>query len=281
MIEIKNMAKRTTSSSTWDLLKPINTVNESSDENTKIRFESSKFIVFQSTIVASVKLDSNSYFLIDPKASKFINSNGEGWSNESLYNNYKSFIGAFACLDHPDYPEQDNVGVILDAILRKRWINKDQGTFVYYVDILVAIDKQAKQGQLARLILNGSIQYMSMGCNVAISYCSRCGQSVDYETNSSNQYNNLDMCSHLMYSKGKRYIDNSGKERIVAELLGKEANSVEFIEASVLSIKPAFSGAILSRILPITTSAKYIELSMPTKYTNKGAVKKYLLPKSI
>ena len=244
--------------------------------NYKIRFESKKFIIFQSTICTSAKLEKSSNFLIDSSSNLYINNNGEGWSNESLLNNYKSFIGANLCMDHPSTPDIDNVGVILDAVLRKKWIDQKIGSFVYYVDILCALDKNSKGGKIAKLVLDGSMQYQSMGCDVKYSFCSRCGHRVDYENSSS--YNSASLeCQHLKYAKGRKFLDSNGAERITAELLGKEKGSVTFVEASLLTNHPASKAAILSRIFPITSKSEVIEIEIPKDAIEKAAVQKYLI----
>jgi len=259
--------------SVWDYLKKQPTNQQSIDENgnVKVSFHADKFVIFQSSIVASVRLEKSSNYTIANDSIKYVNNNGECWSNQSMVNNYKTFIGAYACVDHPDEPHQDNVGVILDAALRPKFLCKEDGTFIYYVDILVALDKKALGGKLARMVLDGSIEYMSMGCNVAYSFCSKCGHKIDYTSSSASE------CDHLKYSKGKRYLDKYGTERIVAELLGFEKDSVEFVEASLLTSRPAFSGAAVSRIFPITQTSDIIEVSLPAWALDKGAVQKYIL----
>lgn len=268
-------------SSLWDQFNLNNKYTNKNVEvldngNAKIKFDSKKFLIFQSTICTSVKLEKSSNYLIDSTSNEYVNNNGECWSNESLLNTYKTFIGANLCMDHPSNPDLDNVGVILDAVLRRKWLNKEEGSFVYYVDILCALDRKAKGGKLSNLVLDGSIEYMSMGCDVETSYCSRCGHIVDYANNNPYSSNILE-CQHLKYSKGKRYLDNSGKERIVAEILGKEKGSVTFVEASLLSNPPASKAAILSRIYPIISKSEFIEIEMIKDSLEKAAVKKYLL----
>ncbi len=271
-----NTMKSFKRSSTWDYLKNDSSVIKDVSDYTKVKFPASKFLIFQSTIVSSVLMDSRSNYLIDPLSNDFVNNNGECWSNEGLKNNYKSFIGAYACIDHPENPEKDNIGVILDAVLRKRWVDKENGKFVYYCDILVAIDR-ASNPEIVRNIANNNIKYMSMGCTVKYSFCSRCGFKIDYVNSYSSHYSE---CDHMKFSKGKRWVDNVGNERITAEILGKEADSVIFVESSVLTQPPAFSGAALSRIYPISTKAESIEINIPTSSLSRGAIKKYLLNKN-
>lgn len=259
--------------STWDLLKSPKSEKSNPSGTQKIDLDASKFVIFQSTIVSSVSMEPSSSYLIDEESVPYVNSNGECWSNESLKNNYKSFIGAWGCLDHPDQPDKDNIGVILDAVLRRRWLNKELGKYVRYTDILVAINKKAKEGAVSKKVLDGSIEYMSMGCTVAYSFCSRCGHYIDYSSKSST----VKECSHLQFSKGKTYLDQNAKKRVVAELLGRGPNSVYFEEASLLTQKPAFQGAILSRIYPISTDIKSIQMDLPSEALQRNAVRKYIL----
>lgn len=243
-----------------------------SDKEIIVKFKSDRFVLFQSVIVASLPLQDGSDYFIHPTANAFVNSNGDCWDNKTLLATYKTFIGSPACLDHPDDPDQDNVGVILDAVPRRRVLNKEYGTYNYYIDILVAIDKLTYP-ELAQRILKRQIKYMSMGCVVSKGYCSRCGYEVDY-INSKNPKT----CDHLKYQKGKTFLDNTGEKRIVGELLGRNGQGVRFIEASVLSEPPAFQGAYASQIF-LVEADKDITMKLPIECLNSLACKKYIFLK--
>ena len=234
--------------------KKIISVNLSADE----------FIFSQASIVSSVSLEDNTHF-IHPSTQKFVNNNGDCFSNPSMKANYKSFVGAYNYVNHVQKPEKA-IGFIADAALRKIHVDpKEPKLAVYYCDILVATHRDNQK--IASLILNDSIKYLSMGCDAFVSTCSKCGHvfSEDY-----------DLCECLTEKKGKYYVDDNGKKRIVAEILGTEKpGTVNFIEASYLTEVPAFHGAVKRNVLKIPKGVS-IELEFNEDDFKKEAVQKYL-----
>ena len=233
------------------------------EEGVQITLPSKDYVFSQDSIVSSVMLDRESY-LIHPATSKFVNNNGDAWSNECLQTNYKSFIGAFNYVNHVQ--EQDKaVGFIADAVLRRRILNTEKNIFIYYVDILVATHRDNET--LVGKILNGSIKQLSMGCDANTSQCSKCGEIFTDDN---------DICDHLYTDKGKYYVDGDGNRRIVAELLGNhEEGSVVFTEASWLTKVPAFHGAITRNILKIPEGAN-IEVTIPKFAMEREAIKQFV-----
>ncbi|HEC66053.1 MAG TPA: hypothetical protein ENI23_12230 [bacterium] len=206
----------------------------------QINLNSSDYIFSQTSIVSSVQLERNSH-IITPETSKYVNTNGDTWSNEALKSNYGSFIGAFNYVNHEQIPEK-SAGFVADAALRKIFIDPEVNSHIYYTDILTATHRD--HSSLVRKILSNEIEYLSMGCDCEISMCSRCGHKLG---------NDFDLlCDHLEFAKGKYYVDVSGKKRRIAELLGtEEKGSVTFTEASWLTEPPAFHGASRRHTLSI------------------------------
>jgi hypothetical protein len=89
-------------------------------------------------------------------------------------------------------------------------------------------------------------------CNVEHTTCTKCGNVAVDET---------EMCEHIRYQKLNKYFDNTGKQRVIAELCGHESEDptggVTFIEASWVA-NPAFTGAVMRNIL----SAKEVSPDM-------------------
>ena len=83
-------------------------------------------------------------------------------------------------------------------------------------------------------------------CNVEHTTCTKCGNVAVDET---------EMCEHVKYQKLNKYFDNTGKQRVIAELCGHESEDptggVTFIEASWVA-NPAFTGAVMRNILSPT-----------------------------
>ena len=171
-------------------------------------------------------------FRIKPDCQDIINNNGDAWERSLLLSTYRTFIGAPNYLEHIQLPELSK-GFIVDAIAR------DLGK-TCYIDILVATDRKHKM--LVQDILAGNINAMSMGCISLFTVCSRCGNiAVD----------DSQLCPCVLYDgKGTKFVDESGQEHILAELIGHVSvpNSNQFIEASWVR-NPAFRGAMRRNIL--------------------------------
>lgn len=230
--------------------------------NTRVRLAERDFIFAQCSIVSSVEVEPNSY-RITPETAKYVNHNGDAWTNAALRANYESFIGGYNYVNHVQEPDK-SVGFLADALLRRIPIG-DKGSFVYYVDILVATHRD--HSDLVNKILLNQIQFLSMGCLANKVCCTKCG----YESQ-----DEFDNCDCIANSKGKTYIDKAGKRRIIAELLGSsEKGSCEFIEASWLTERPAFGGAVKRNLLQIPRGSSIL-LEMPNESFEKDAVQKYL-----
>lgn len=171
-------------------------------------------------------------YRVKPDCHPIINNNGDAWERSLLLSTYRSFIGAHNYLEHIQLPALSK-GFIVDAIAR------DLG-HTCYIDILVATDR--KHGQLVADILGGKIEAMSMGCISLFTTCTKCGNVAADDSQ---------LCPCVMYEgKGTKFIDESGMEHPIAELIGHVTvpNSNQFIEASWVR-NPAFRGAVRRNIL--------------------------------
>jgi len=170
-------------------------------------------------------------YLIHPDCSKYINQNGDAWERKLLLSTYSTFIGAENYVEHIQIPELSK-GKIIDAVAR------DLGDTVY-VDILVATDRKHKD--LVAKIESDELNTLSMGCTISFSICTKCGNKAIDEP---------DLCRHVKYEKGNKFVGPNGKIRVVAELCGHHTDpeSVKFIEASWVA-NPAFKGAVMRNIL--------------------------------
>ena len=175
-------------------------------------------------------------YLITPDHSKYVNNNGDAWTRPVLMKSYRTFIGSHNFLEHVQV-EDLSKGRIIDAVPR------DVGESLY-IDILVATDR--RHNDLVADIESGKLGAMSMGCNVEHTTCTKCGNVAVDET---------EMCEHVRYQKLNKYFDNTGKQRVIAELCGHESEDptagVTFIEASWVA-NPAFTGAVMRNILAPT-----------------------------
>ncbi len=213
------------------------------------KFNPQQYMLSHCTIIASVdvengpgtlgrQIDGNfqidrrySDYYITPGTTKYINNNQDSWERKLLLGTFRTFIGGQNYVEHLQIPEMSK-GRIIDAAAR------DIGDSIY-VDILVATE--LKHRPLISAIRSKQLSTLSMGCTVAYTMCSKCGNVAEDETQ---------LCSHIRYMKGNSFIDGLGKVRKIAELCGHytDLQSVKFIEASWVA-NPAFTGAVLRDIL--------------------------------
>jgi len=230
------------------------------------KYSPEKYLLSHCTIIAAVDTeladskDPKSDYYIHPAYSSLINNNGDAWSKSLLASCYKTFIGANNYLEHVQIPELKK-GKVIDAVLREVPVGKDKKgneLTTYYVDILVATERKHKE--LVKKIESKQLSTLSMGCKIAYSICSKCGNKAvdDSET-----------CDHIKYEKNNTFYDVYGNQRKVAELCGhySEPDSVTFIDASWV-INPAFTGAVIRNIvdLPDNVNAKIDEANKKEGY---------------
>jgi len=234
-----------------------------SADTLEVSIPAKDFLFSQASIVASVMLENNSH-LIHSDFSKYVNNNGDTWSNDSLKANYKSWTGAYNFVNH-QARDDFAVGVVLDAAMRRNFVNASENLWNYYTDILIATHRDFKD--LVGQITNGGVEYLSMGCDAMKIQCSKCGAQHDGEPHQD--------CGHQS-SKGKYFVDRAGTRRISADILGtSEAGTVEFTEASWLTIPPAFHGAVHRNILPIDRKAS-VRIMFPKKAVERKASSMFL-----
>lgn len=179
------------------------------------KYSPEKYLLSHCTIIAAVDTEladpSNpkTDYYIHPAYSKLINNNGDAWSKKMLAACYRTFIGANNYLEHVQIPELKK-GKVIDAVLREVPIGKDKKgkeLTTYYVDILVATERKHKE--LIRKIESKELTTLSMGCKIAYSICSKCGnKAVD----------DSEACEHVKYEKNNIFYDENGIQRKVAEL---------------------------------------------------------------
>jgi hypothetical protein len=235
--------------------------SRSSSKISLAEFSPKEYMLSHATIVASVDTEKGpgplgrhleGGFTIDrayqdyyvtPKTARFINNNQDCWERKLLLASFRTFIGGENYLEHLQIPEMSK-GKIVDAAAR------DIGDSVY-IDILVATHR--RHAPLIAAINSRQLQTMSMGANVAFTLCTKCGNKAADETQ---------LCPHVKYEKGNKFLDILGSERRVGELCGhisEEPGSNRFIEASWVG-NPAFQGAVLRSILTPEEASVYDRL---------------------
>ena len=202
------------------------------------RFTPREYLLSWATIVGGVELELDPNYYIVPPHCKWVNDNGNAWSNQVLLESYKSFIWAENYLEHIQIPALSK-GKILDAVA---WVAREiepgrrEPIPTVFVDILVATHK-TKHPKLIEDIRAGRLNGLSMGCNITHSQCGRCGKTfIEGED---------EQCDHLQRQIRKYFKGKDGKRHRVAELCGirGKPGSCEFIEASWVAT-PAFKPAV-------------------------------------
>jgi hypothetical protein len=231
------------------------------------KYDPEKYLLSHCSIIAAVDVDTaknskSEYkdYLIKPEYSKFVNNNGDAWTKNLLAKTYRTFIGANNYLEHVQIPELSK-GKIIDAVLREVPIGKDKegkDVTTYYVDILVATERKHKD--LVAKIESGEMKTMSMGCKIAYSICTKCGNKAVDES---------EACPCVKYEKNNTFYGEDGVQRKVAELCGHESdeNSVNFIDGSWVK-QPAFTGAVIRNVVnpPEDVMAKIREAEEKESY---------------
>ena len=231
------------------------------------KYDPEKYLLSHCSIIAAVDVENaktskseHKDYLIKPEFSKFVNNNGDAWTKTLLAKTFKTFIGANNYLEHVQIPELSK-GKVVDAALREVVVGKGKDgkdIVTYYVDILVATERKHKD--LVAKIEHGEMTTLSMGCKIAYSICTKCGNKAIDETQA---------CDHVRYEKNNTFYDEAGIQRKVAELCGHESDpdSVTFIDASWVK-NPAFTGAVIRNVIdpPEDVMAKIREAEAKEAY---------------
>ena len=166
------------------------------------KFTPKDYLLSWATIVGGVEPESNGYYII-PQHGKWVNDNGNAWLNQVLLESYKSFIWAENYVEHIQIPELSK-GKILDAVawvLMEHIPGKKEEVPSIFIDILVATNKK-KHPVLVEKILTGKMRYLSMGCNITFSQCSKCGKIFEEGED--------EPCSHIQEKLGQYFKDKNG-----------------------------------------------------------------------
>jgi hypothetical protein len=107
-----------------------------------------------------------------------------------LAHQYQSWKGKPNCYQHINRGPQDHYGYVVDT-----WHTEPKDVLM-----VLATDRRANP-DLVRAIEAGTINSVSMGCNVAMSKCSVCGNIA---------YTPKDYCQHIKWQKGRHLPVNDG-----------------------------------------------------------------------
>lgn len=155
------------------------------------------------------------------------NDNFDEFPAQELEKAYASFKGKPVFVNHVNEDHKRARGVIIDAALHKD-ANRD-GSKDWWVEVLMEVDA-LRFPRLAKEILNGNIARTSMGCDVAYSICSACGNKATTPA---------EYCKHIPGSKGQRIYRTTASGQKVGELIRETCYGLKFFENSLLVEPPA------------------------------------------
>jgi hypothetical protein len=155
------------------------------------------------------------------------NDNFDEFPAEELEKAYASFKGKPVFVNHHNDDHKRARGVIIDAALHKD-ANRD-GSKDYWVEVLMEVDA-LRFPKLASEIMNGNIARTSMGCDVAFSVCSACGNKATTPA---------EYCAHIPASKGMTLYRATAAGHKVGEIIRETCYGLKFFENSLLVEPPA------------------------------------------
>lgn len=155
------------------------------------------------------------------------NDNYDTFPGPELEKSWMTFIGRPVFVNHQNDDPTRARGVIIDAALHVD--TALDGSEDTWVEVLQEIDG-LRFPKLAQAIVNGDIERTSMGCDVAYSLCSFCGNKAATP---------LEYCAHIPRLKGKRIrrvqANGSGEDVLIHEI----CFGLGFFENSLLVEPPA------------------------------------------
>lgn len=155
------------------------------------------------------------------------NDNFDEFPAEELEKAYASFKGKPVFVNHVNHDHKRARGVIIDAALHKD-ANRD-GSKDWWVEVLMEVDA-VRFPKLAKEILAGNIARTSMGCDVAFSVCSACGNKATTPA---------EYCQHIPGSKGMMLYRRTASGQKVGEIIRETCYGLKFFENSLLVEPPA------------------------------------------
>lgn len=161
------------------------------------------------------------------------NDNFDEFPAEELEKAYATFKGKPVFVNHHNDDHTRARGVIIDAALHKD-ANRD-GSRDYWVEVLMEVDA-LRFPKLAAEIINGNIARTSMGCDVAFSVCSACGNKATTPA---------EYCHHIPASKGMTLYRTTASGHKIGDIIRETCYGLKFFENSLLVEPPADPTALV------------------------------------
>lgn len=184
-----------------------------------------------------------------------VNANHDGWPPEELRRAYMTFVGRPVYVDHNNWDLKRSRGVVIDA---KLYENKlASGHEDVWVELLIEVDANAFP-KLAKSILAGDVDAVSMGADVEYTVCSVCGNQA---------HDVLQYCAHIPQLKG-RMIDTVDKlsSKRIRKLCYEDCYGVSFFEISFV-FDPADESALITDVMLASAGNRSLAHIRRTKET--------------
>jgi hypothetical protein len=180
-----------------------------------------------------------------------VNKNHDGWPSDELQRAYRTFIGKPIFVDHHNSDPKKARGVIVDAALHVEDDTKTSSLDPYYasegvdpahlpptwIELLLEVDAK-KFPRLAKAVVSGDIDGVSMGANVEYSVCSHCGNTA---------HTPEEFCKHVL-SKGAYFDYKLPNGLKIAKKAYENCHKIGFFEISFV-FDPADETALTSEVI--------------------------------
>ncbi|WP_267716817.1 hypothetical protein [Streptomyces sp. CoH17] len=160
-----------------------------------------------------------------------VNQNFDGFRSEELQKAAHTFVGRPVFVNHNNQDHRKTRGMILHAQYFENGTDK-------YIELLNELDARAYP-KLAKEIIDGNIDSVSMGTDVQISVCSYCHNEATTPE---------EFCDHVLFHKGQvleKYTPARGKE---ATLVYEDCRGLNFFEISYV-FEPADETALMQEVI--------------------------------
>lgn len=155
------------------------------------------------------------------------NENWDEFPASEIKEAYQTFLGKPVFVNHVNHNHLRARGVIIDAALHED--RAPDGSPDTWVELLQEIDAH-RFPKLAKAILAGEVDRTSMGCDVAYSVCSACGNKATTPA---------EYCQHIPRAKGQHIYRHTASGKRVSELIRETCYGLSFFENSLLVEPPA------------------------------------------
>lgn len=165
-----------------------------------------------------------------------INQNYDGFPAEELRKAYKTFLGKPVFVNHVNEDPSKARGRVVGA----RYVENGDDKFIEVIQEVNA----AKFPKVAKELVEGGLDSVSMGCSAERTICSFCGNVA---------VGMFDMCAHVLNAKGRK-LRRSANGATQDVLVYEECRDLGFFELSYV-FDPADETAVVSTVLTAARQA--------------------------